>query len=52
MHCGPSLKIAWFAKFIMPSSRVDFTANNQILKCQCPYYKNMWVYKNPTWGRG
>jgi len=37
-------------KFIVPSPSVDFTTNNQILKYQCPYYKNMWVYKNPTRG--
>jgi len=37
-------------ELIVPSPRVDFTSNNQILKYQCPYYKNMWVYKNPTRG--
>ena len=31
--------------FIVPSPSVDFPSNNQILKYQCPYYKNMWVYK-------
>jgi len=37
-------------KFIVPSPSVDFTSNNQILKYKCPYYKNIWVYKNPTRG--
>jgi len=53
MHCGPSLKIEMGChgnKFIVPSPSVDFTSNNQILKYQCPHYKNMWVYKNPTRG--
>jgi len=37
-------------ELIVPSPSVDFTSNNQILKYQCPYYNNMWVYKNPTRG--
>jgi len=37
-------------EFILPSPSVDFPPNNPILKYQCPYYKNMWVYKISTWG--
>jgi len=37
-------------ELIVPSPSVDFTSNNQILKYLCPYYKNMWVYKNPIRG--
>ena len=37
-------------EFIVPTPSVDFQSNNQILKSQWPYYKNLWVYKNPTRG--